>query len=39
MTWTHPVSWKQLRHVTVRIKDAGKVVVRPRAERIEKRRR
>jgi len=32
------VSWKQLRHVTVRIKDgrnvAGKVVIRPRAEKI-----
>ena len=38
LSWTHPVSWKQLRHVTVRIKDgrnvAGKVVIRPRAEKI-----
>ena len=38
VSWTHPVSWKQLRHVTVRIKDgrkvAGKVVIRPRAEKI-----
>ena len=35
MTWSHPTSWKQLRKVELRIEDAGKVVVRPRAERIE----
>jgi Ca2+-binding RTX toxin-like protein len=35
MSWTHPKSWKQLRKVELRIEDAGKVVVRPRAERIE----
>jgi Ca2+-binding RTX toxin-like protein len=38
LSWTHPVSWKQLRHVTVRIKDgrkvAGRIVIRPRAEKI-----
>jgi Ca2+-binding RTX toxin-like protein len=38
LSWTHPVSWKQLRHVTLRVKDgrkvAGKVVIRPRAEKI-----
>ena len=38
VSWTHPVSWKQLRHVTVRIKDgrkvAGKVVIKPRAEKV-----
>jgi len=32
------VSWKQLRHVTVRIKDggrvAGRIVIRPRAEKV-----
>ena len=35
MTWSHPKSWKQLRKVELRIEDAGKVIVRPRAERIE----
>jgi RTX calcium-binding nonapeptide repeat (4 copies) len=38
LSWTHPVSWKQLRHVTLRVKDgrkvAGKVVIKPRAEKI-----
>jgi Ca2+-binding RTX toxin-like protein len=38
VSWTHPVSWKQLRHVTVRLKDgrkvAGKVVIKPRAEKV-----
>jgi Ca2+-binding RTX toxin-like protein len=38
VSWTHPVSWKQLRRVTVRVKDGrkvvGKVVIRPRAEKI-----
>ena len=38
LSWTHPVSWKQLRHVTVRIKDgrkvAGRIVIKPRAEKI-----
>ena len=35
MSWSHPKSWKQLRKVELRIEDAGKVVVRPRAERID----
>jgi hemolysin type calcium-binding protein len=38
LSWTHPVSWKRLRHVTVRIKDgrkvAGRIVIKPRAEKI-----
>jgi hypothetical protein len=38
LSWIHPVSWKQLRHVTVRVKDGrtvvGKVVIKPRAETI-----
>jgi Ca2+-binding RTX toxin-like protein len=38
VSWTHPISWKQLRSVTVRIKDgrkvAGRIVIRPRAEKI-----
>ena len=39
VAWTHPVSWKQLRQVAVRLKDgnklAGRVMIRPRAERID----
>ena len=39
VAWTHPVSWKQLRRVTVRLKDgrkvAGQVTIRPRGERID----
>lgn len=35
MSWSHPKSWKQLRKVVLRVEDAGKVVVRPRAERIQ----
>jgi hypothetical protein len=35
MSWSHPKSWKQLRRIVLRVEDAGKVVVRPRAERIE----
>ena len=35
MTWSHPVSWKQLRKIELRIEGAGKVIVRPRAERLD----
>jgi Ca2+-binding RTX toxin-like protein len=35
LSWSHPKSWKQLRSVELRIEDAGKVVIRPAAERIE----
>jgi Ca2+-binding RTX toxin-like protein len=35
MSWSHPKSWKQLRKVELRIEDAGKVVVRPAAKRLE----
>jgi hypothetical protein len=35
MTWSHPKSWKQLRKVELRIENAGKVVVRPAAKKLE----
>lgn len=35
MTWSHPKSWKQLRKIELRIEDAGKVVVRPAAKRLQ----
>jgi Ca2+-binding RTX toxin-like protein len=34
LSWTHPRSWKQLQTVTLRLKGAGRVVIRPRGEQI-----
>jgi hypothetical protein len=39
LSWTHPKSWKQLRSVTLRLREGnevvGKVAIRPRAEKLE----
>jgi len=34
LSWTHPQSWKQLRSVTLRLRGAGRVVIKPRGEKI-----
>jgi len=35
LSWSHPRSWRQLRSVTLRLRGAGKVVIRPRAGSIK----
>jgi hemolysin type calcium-binding protein len=39
MSWTHPKSWKQLRHVTLKLrlreKTVGQIAVRPKSDRID----
>jgi hypothetical protein len=37
MSWSHPKRWQQLRKIELRLDDAGKVVVRPAAERLEEK--
>ena len=41
LSWTHPKSWKQLRSVTLRLRDGsevvGRVAIRPRAGKLEAR--